>query len=207
METIERKKHWENIYQTKEFKETSWFQNKPLLSLDLIQKLVTDKHKKIIDIGGGDSYLIDHLIELGYKNLSVLDISSTAIKKAQERLGTAAVHVTWIESDIATFQADTLYDAWHDRAAFHFLTKPDEIQHYIDTVYSALNTNGILILGTFSETGPKKCSGIDIQSYSISEMKKLFQDRFEAIECLNIDHLTPNHKNQNFTFCSFKKRV
>jgi len=206
MENFDRKNHWENIYQTKELQEVSWYQPTPETSLNFLNKFNIPKSAKIIDIGGGDSFLVDYLLDLGYQDISVLDISKTAIEKAKNRLGDRAKSVKWIISDVTTFQPTEKYDFWHDRAAFHFLTKEQDISNYIDIAEQNINPNGIIVIGTFSENGPKKCSGIEIKQYSEHSMTERLSNHFEKIECINIDHKTPFDTIQNFVFCSFKKR-
>lgn len=205
MENFNLKKHWENIYQTKELKDLSWFQRKPETSLNFFQKLNAPKSAKIIDIGGGDSFLVDHLLELGYQDITVLDISATAIDRAKNRLGEKAKLIKWIVSDISTFTPSEKYDFWHDRAAFHFLTDEQEISNYVQMAQRCINPEGILVIGTFSEQGPKKCSGIEIRHYSESSMTKRFSKYFEKIKCLTVDHQTPFDTIQNFVFCSFRR--
>ena len=161
MKHFDNKEHWENIYQTKNLSEVSWYQPTPETSLNFFKKFEVPLTAQIIDIGGGDSYLVDHLLELGYHNISVLDISSAAIERAKLRLGEKADKVTWIVSDITTFVPTQNYDIWHDRAAFHFLTDELSISKYVETASKVLSPSGILILGTFSNQGPTKCSGID----------------------------------------------
>ncbi|NNC96271.1 MAG: class I SAM-dependent methyltransferase [Chitinophagales bacterium] len=202
---MERKEHWENIYNTKEHKDVSWFETTPQTSLDLIQKFKLPLDAYIIDIGGGDSFLVDHLLELGYLNVSVLDISEAALERAQARLGEKAEEVTWIISDVSSFSPERHYDLWHDRAAFHFLTDEYEISNYLKTADRALKEDGKLLVGTFSKKGPTKCSGIEIKQYSESSMTDRFSDYFEKIECLSFDHKTPFDTIQNFVFCSFQK--
>lgn len=206
MEHIERKKHWETIYQTKALNEVSWYQPNPETSIQFFQQLQLPVTAKIIDIGGGDSFLVDHLLDLGYRNVSVLDISETAIERAKQRLGERAKDVKWIVSDIADFQPTASYDCWHDRAAFHFLTSPDEVEKYIRTTSKAITPGGAIIIGTFSEQGPKKCSGIDIRQYSETTMTNLFDNHFRKITCITTDHTTPFDTTQNFVFCSFRKQ-
>ena len=206
MENQERKKHWENIYQTKQLNEVSWFQPVPQTSLNLISKYVKSKDAAIIDIGGGDSFLVDHLLELGYTNISVLDISEAAIERAKIRLGENANKVSWIVSDISKFEPTEKYDFWHDRAAFHFLTDKEDINRYISTVNKAITTNGILTIGTFSESGPKKCSGIEITQYTEESLANLFPNEFEKIESFYVDHPTPFDTVQNFVFGVFRKK-
>jgi 2-polyprenyl-3-methyl-5-hydroxy-6-metoxy-1,4-benzoquinol methylase len=206
MENFNRKEHWEKIYQTKQLNEVSWFQPTPETSLDFVQFVNLPKSAKIIDIGGGDSFLVDFLLDKGYSEITVLDISETAIQRAKQRLGSRANMVKWIVSDVSEFKPTIKYDFWHDRAAFHFLTLPQEISNYIQSVEQSINPNGILVIGAFSEQGPKKCSGIEIKQYSESTMNELFQSNFQKSKCITIDHKTPFNTIQNFIFCSFIKK-
>ncbi|MDM1295715.1 class I SAM-dependent methyltransferase [Sphingobacterium sp. N143] len=206
MERFNRKSHWEDIYENKPLESVSWYQPNPETSLNFINQSDLLKTAQIIDIGGGDSFFADHLLDLGFENITVLDISSTAIGRAKERLGNRASKITWIVSDILDFLPKQQYDFWHDRATFHFLTKEEEINHYIKKVSKALASGGTLVIGTFSEQGPTKCSGIDIKQYSTSSLTDLMQHDFERINCLEVDHQTPLGTNQNFVFCSFRKK-
>lgn len=205
MENFDRKKHWENIYQTKELKDVSWFQPTPETSLDFFKQFKVPTTAKIIDIGGGDSFLVDHLLALGYQDISVLDISAAAIDRAKQRLGDKAKNVKWIVADVATFKPTEKYDFWHDRAAFHFLTDEKEISNYIETAQQNINSTGVLVIGTFSDKGPKKCSGIEIKQYSETTMTDRLNTFFEKIKCITVDHKTPFNTIQNFVFCSFRK--
>jgi SAM-dependent methyltransferase len=205
MVNFDRKKHWENIYQTKELKDVSWFQLTPETSLDFFKQFNVPTTAKVIDIGGGDSFLVDHLLDLGYQDISVLDISAAAIDKAKQRLGDKAKNVKWIVADAATFKPTEKYDFWHDRAAFHFLTEEREISNYLQTAQENINPTGVLVLGTFSEQGPKKCSGIEIKQYSEKTMTDRLKKFFEKIKCVTVDHKTPFDTIQNFVFCSFRK--
>ncbi len=205
MENFDRKKHWENIYQTKELKDVSWFQPTPETSLSFFKQFNVPTTAKVIDIGGGDSFLVDHLLDLGYQNVSVLDISAAAIERAKRRLGDRAKNVKWIIADAANFKPTEKYDFWHDRAAFHFLTDEHDISNYLATAQQNITPNGILVIGTFSEQGPKKCSGIEIKQYSENSMTDRLKTLFEKIKCITVDHQTPFDTVQNFVFCSFKK--
>ncbi|HQW11173.1 MAG TPA: class I SAM-dependent methyltransferase [Saprospiraceae bacterium] len=205
MEIFDRKGHWENIYLSKELTAASWYQPTPITSLEFFREFNVPLTARIIDIGGGDSLLVDHLLELGYTDLTVLDISSAAIDRAKQRLNPHADRVKWIVSDIATFDPTETYDFWHDRAAFHFLTADHEISNYIKSASNALAPAGILVIGTFSEKGPKKCSGIEIKQYSEATLILRFQDYFRKIKCISVDHMTPFDTIQNFVFCSFRK--
>ncbi len=205
MEFLDRKKHWENIYQTKDLKDVSWYQPTPTTSLDFLKHFNIPTSAKIIDIGGGDSFLVDHLLDLGYTDITVLDISAAALDRAKKRLGERATKVKWIVADAATFNPTEQYDFWHDRAAFHFLTQEQEITKYIDTIQKSIKHTGILVIGTFSEQGPKKCSSIEIKQYSEKTMTERLKKFFEKVKCISVDHNTPFDTIQNFIFCSFKK--
>jgi len=205
MEHLDRKKHWENIYQTKDLKDVSWYQPTPTTSLDFLKQFNIPTTAKIIDIGGGDSFLVDHLLDLGYTDLTVLDISAASLDRAKQRLGDSATKVKWIVADAATFKPTEQYDFWHDRAAFHFLTQEQEITNYIDTIQKSIKPTGVLVIGTFSEQGPKKCSGIEIKQYSETTMTDRLKKFFEKVKCITVDHQTPFDTIQNFIFCSFKK--
>lgn len=201
---LERKNHWEQVYETKQPNEVSWTQENPKISLDFIHETHLDKTAKIIDIGGGDSKLVDYLLEEGYENISVLDISANALERAKKRLGNNAKKVTWIVSDITEFKPETKYDIWHDRATFHFLITPEQIKKYAEITQKWID--GFLIIGTFSENGPKKCSGLNIKQYSELELENQFSEHFKKLKCCNEDHTTPFETKQNFTFCTLKKR-
>ncbi|PZD79344.1 trans-aconitate 2-methyltransferase [Mesonia sp. K7] len=207
MEVFNRKKHWENIYETKSLNEVSWYQPTPQTSLDFILESKPPKTTKIIDVGAGDSFLVDHLLELGFTNITVLDISKTAIERAQKRLGAKAKQVNWVVSDITAFNPKETFDIWHDRAAFHFLTEESDINTYVELVRNAISPKGKLILGTFSTDGPTKCSGIPIKQYSEKSMTLLFETIFAKEQCKINNHSTPFGTTQNFIFCSFKKKL
>jgi SAM-dependent methyltransferase len=205
MEHFDRKNHWEKIYQTRQTEEASWFQPKPETSLHFFEKFKVPFTAKIIDIGGGDSLLADHLLDLGYQDVTVLDISANALDKAKKRLGRRADSVKWIVADAANFQPPEVYDCWHDRAAFHFLTGEHEIEKYLRTAAGSIRPGGLMVLGTFSVNGPFKCSGLEIRQYSEADMTMRLAKDFEKIVCLDVDHRTPSGAVQNFIFCSFKK--
>lgn len=197
------KEHWETVYATKTPQEVSWTQEKPAISLDFIASFQLDKSASIIDIGGGDSLLVDHLLDLGYTNISVLDISAHAIERAKLRLGDRALLVHWIVSDINEFQPEITYDLWHDRAAFHFLTASIDISRYASLVANQADN---LVVGTFSTNGPLKCSGLEITQYDETSLSELFEaEGFKRIETKREDHQTPFGTSQNFVFASFRK--
>jgi cyclopropane fatty-acyl-phospholipid synthase-like methyltransferase len=201
MET--RKNHWETVYATKNPNEVSWTQERPDTSLNFIHSFGLPKTARIIDVGGGDSKLVDYLLDEGYENVTVLDISEKALEKAKTRLGAKAQKVKWVASDITEFQPDGYYDVWHDRATFHFLTTREQITRYLDTAKKAVKH--YLTIGTFSENGPKKCSGLEIKQYTEAELQAQLAAGFQKIRCITEDHVTPFNTVQNFLFCSFKK--
>lgn len=202
----EKKQHWETVFTTKAENEVSWYQKEPQTSIQLIQACKVPKDAKIIDIGGGDSYLIDSLLDLGYTNLYLLDISDAAIERAKIRLGDKANNVTFIVSDSLHFQSDEKFDVWHDRASFHFFTDANDIALYKKNVKTNTNQNAHFIIGTFSEEGPLKCSGLPITQYTVEKMEAVFGDDFELENCFTEDHQTPFETVQNFIFCSYRKK-
>lgn len=206
MKHFDRKQHWEKIYHHKELQELSWYQERPDTVLDFIQEFQLPLSAAIIDIGGGNSLLVDYLLDLGYHNVSVLDISQTAIEKAQKRLGEHADKVKWIVEDVCQFKPNEKYDFWYDRAAFHFLTKEQEILSYVNIAEQNIHSKGYIVVGTFSEQGPEKCSGIEIRQYSEQSLNHTFSNSFEKVKCLTTDHQTPSGNLQNFLFCGFIKK-
>ncbi|HLK97850.1 MAG TPA: class I SAM-dependent methyltransferase [Hymenobacter sp.] len=200
------KQHWETIYSTKSSEEVSWTQYIPQTSIDFLRSFELNKQARIIDIGGGDSRLVDFLVSQGYENVSVLDISKKALQRAQQRLGKQADRVQWIESDVLDFRPEAPYQVWHDRAAFHFMTTADQVAAYLNLARQAVQEEGFLTMGTFSENGPKKCSGLDIKQYTEESLSAQLNKGFEKIRCLTEDHITPFQTVQNFLFCSFRRR-
>lgn len=202
----DRKEHWEKVFATKQENEVSWYQPIPYTSLQLFKDNNIPKSARIIDVGGGDSYLIDHLLELGYTHLTLLDISEHAIERIKKRLGAKAATVTFIVSDVIDFKSESSFDVWHDRASFHFLTSDAEIAKYKSLVSKALVKEGLLFMGAFSDKGPLKCSGLEIKQYTEEMFTTLFFPQFEHLNCFEEDHITPFNTSQNFIFCSFKKK-
>ncbi len=200
------KNHWENIYKTKQPHEVSWTQDAPKTSLYFIRSFNLPKSAAIIDIGGGDSKLVDFLIEDGYYNITVLGISEHSLNKAKQRLGDKAEKVKWIVSNITDFSSAASYDLWYDRAAFHFLTAEPQAKKYVSIAREAVKDKGFLTIATFSTSGPKKCSGLEIKQYSEVTLTK-FENGFKKLECITQEHLTPFNTPQNFLFCSFQKHT
>lgn len=203
---METKQHWENVFSTKAENEVSWFQLYPKTSVEFFELFNLPLDANIIDIGAGDSHLVDVFLDKGYKNIYVLDISANALERAKKRLGEKANRVHWIVSDVVDFVPPVKFDFWHDRAAFHFLTTEESISKYVQIAENGINTEGYLVLGTFSEQGPKKCSGLEIKQYSETDMSNRFEGKFERIKCITEEHQTPFNTTQNFLFCSFKRK-
>lgn len=199
------KKHWETVYETKNPDQVSWTQAVPKTSLDFIHSFGLPKTARIIDIGGGDSKLADYLLDEGYENITVLDISATALEKAKIRLGEKSKKINWVVSDITEFKPENKFDVWHDRATFHFLTSAEQVAKYMDIARRSVT--GFMMIGTFSTTGPSKCSGLEIKQYSEETLTEELKNGFDKIKCITEDHLTPFDSKQNFLFCSFKKHT
>lgn len=206
IETGTKKDFWEDVYQSRSLIESGWYQAVPESSLGLIESSKISKKSKIIDIGGGDSLLVDHLLSMGYHHITVLDISEKSIEKAKKRLGTLAKKVTWICSDISNFQGNTKFDLWHDRACLHFLTDVDDLKLYREAVVKNISHGGTLILGAFSKTGPKRCSGLPITQYDEVALTDLFSKEFKLVENFESVHITPSKATQNYVFCRFKRK-
>ncbi len=199
------KNHWENIYQNKNEDEVSWFQKTPDTSIEIINSIKIKKQSKIIDVGSGRSRLFKNLIEQGYNNLTYLDISESAAKKSKIFLGQESKNIEWIVEDVLNFEPKQNFDVWHDRAVFHFLTDQNQIKKYVDLVSRNISNNGYLIIGTFSEQGPLKCSGLEVSRYSESLIKTTFSESFNLLNSFKIDHSTPFNTTQNFLFSVLKK--
>ncbi len=201
---MDQKIHWETVYETKSPEQVSWTQEIPKTSLDFIKSFRLPKSAKIIDIGGGDSRLVDFLLEEGFEDITVLDISAKALDRAKDRLGDKAENIHWVVSDITQFKPTTTFDIWHDRATFHFLTTTEQISKYLEIARNSVE--GYMTIGTFSENGPDKCSGLQVKQYNEETLSTELQNGFRKIRCINEDHVTPFQTSQNFLFCSFERR-
>lgn len=202
---MSQRNHWDKIFGEKIDQQKSWFQSYPAISISFIEELDLSKDAPIIDVGGGDSFLVDALLEKGYLDITVLDISEVAIANAKKRLGNKARYVNWIVSDILDFQPIRNYACWHDRAVFHFVTEHHNIGRYTNLMADAIKEGGALVIGTFAEDGPEKCSNLPVQRYSESALTDLLKPSFTKIRCINEVHQTPFNTLQSFTFCSFKR--
>jgi ubiquinone/menaquinone biosynthesis C-methylase UbiE len=203
------KTYWENIYATKSTDAVSWYQRHPERSQKLIRQVVRgDTTASIIDVGGGASTLIDHLLDAGFTNVTVLDISANALASAQARLGDHARSVIWMEADVLALQMPShRFDVWHDRAVFHFLTAAEDRWCYVQTVRRVVKPGGSVIVATFAEDGPSQCSGLDVARYSAAQMHAEFGSGFELIESVREDHHTPFGTVQKFIYCLCRKEA
>ena len=204
MET--NQEYWNEIFETKSPNEVSWTQEIPETSLQFIHSCKLPQTAAIIDVGGGDSKLVDFLLAEGFENISVLDISEKALEKAKKRLGEKAGKVAWIVTDITEFKSSQTFDLWHDRAAFHFLTSDVQIAKYLEIAAQYIKSGGFLVIGTFSPDGPTKCSGLEIKQYNEDALTQQFEAYFTKINCRREDHKTPFGTIQNFQFCAFQRK-
>ncbi len=200
MDSSSRQQHWNDVYARKREDEVSWFQAGPALSIDLIQRCAAPLGAKIIDVGGGASRLVDGLLDRGFEDLTVLDLSSAALTKARERLGVRGARVHWIAADVTTFVPPARYAIWHDRAVFHFLTSPADRSAYVQALELAVEHGGHAIVGTFALDGPERCSGLDVVRYDGPGLAAALGPSFSLIETLRHEHVTPAGKVQAFTF-------
>jgi ubiquinone/menaquinone biosynthesis C-methylase UbiE len=200
---MNRKSHWESIYATEGSSSLSWFQPHPQRSLDLIERTGVPRNAKILDVGGGDSLLVDELVARGYTDITVLDLSRVAIDRARHRLGEAATgRVMWLEADILEAEVPREgFDIWHDRALFHFLTTVKERESYIQGIRRWVHRGGDVIVATFAEDGPTRCSGLPVERYSATELHDTFGSDFQLVGCEREVHHTPAGVEQSFTYC------
>ncbi len=205
MNDVSRQHHWEKVYTTKSESEVSWFQETPALSLELIELVGAMQNSAIIDIGGGASRLVDHLVSRGYQDLTVLDLSGSALGSARSRIGGKADRVTWITADVTLWQPSRSYDVWHDRAAFHFLTEPNDQAAYVVRLRRALRVGGHAIISTFAPDGPERCSGLMVSRYDANTLAATLGAGFELIDTRRHDHTTPWGAVQKFQFSTFRR--
>lgn len=199
---MDRKAHWENVYATKQANTVSWYQTHAQLSLELIESTAPGRSSAIVDVGGGASVLVDDLLAAGYANLTVLDISGAALDQARIRLGVQSTSVSWLEADVlSAVLPRAAFDVWHDRAVFHFLTDAGDRRRYVDQVKRALKPGGAVVIGTFAEDGPTKCSGLDVARYSAAQLYAELGREFVPVSSRRHEHLTPSGAMQAFTFC------
>lgn len=205
MSNIERRAHWENVYQTRGEREVSWYEESPSISLDYIRATGAKPGASIIDIGGGASRLVDTLLDEGFEAVTVLDLSEKALATSKARLGARGAKVQWVAADVTTWEPSQTYDVWHDRAAFHFLTDPKDRAAYAARVLRAVRPGGHVIIGTFALDGPERCSGLPVVRYDAASLGKILGPSFKLIESRNHAHQTPMGAIQRFQFSRFRR--
>jgi 2-polyprenyl-3-methyl-5-hydroxy-6-metoxy-1,4-benzoquinol methylase len=199
---VDPKAHWEKVYTTKAPDAVSWYRQHLETSLALIERAVPARSASIIDVGGGESTLVDDMLGRGYKNITVLDISQAAIDVTKHRLGSAAEQVHWLVADITNVELEQLtYDLWHDRAVFHFLTTVEQRTAYVRQVARSVKPGGHIIVSTFGPEGPLKCSGLEVARYDAESLHREFGARFHLVESSTELHETPFETTQQFLYC------
>ncbi len=205
---MDKKSHWENVYSTRPSDQVSWFRKHLDNSLKLIRSTGVGQDAAIIDVGGGSSTLVDDLLDRGFVDVSVLDISRSAMEVSRARLGDRQGRVNWIEADITTVELiEDRYDVWHDRAVFHFLTDPTNRRRYVDRVKRSVKLGGHVIVASFGLAGPAKCSGLDVVRYNPDTMHDEFGNDFELVSSLDEQHRTPVGTTQEFVYCYCRKVI
>jgi trans-aconitate methyltransferase len=200
-----RQAHWEHIYETKAENELSWYQESPAISLDLIRATGAKSSAAIIDIGGGASRLVDALLNEGFRAVTVLDLSESALAAAKARLGPRSANVTWIVADVTAWEPSETYDLWHDRAAFHFLTGAADRRAYAERVAEAVRPGGHAVIGTFAPDGPERCSGLPVMRHDAASIGAVLGEKFALVETRRDDHVTPAGVTQRFQFSLFRR--
>lgn len=206
MNENDREAHWQNVYATKAEMEVSWFQADPAPSLDMIAATGISTDAAAIDVGGGASRLVDSLLDKGFGNVAILDLSAKALEATKHRLGQRGHDVDWIVADITTWNPSHTFDLWHDRAAFHFLTDRADRDAYIARLKAAVRPGGHAIIATFAPDGPERCSGLPVVRYDPVTLAATLGPEFQLIESRRLDHLTPAGSTQRFQFSRFRRK-
>ncbi|OFW15739.1 MAG: methyltransferase [Acidobacteria bacterium RIFCSPLOWO2_12_FULL_67_14] len=199
---MDLKAHWETVYRTKRPHEVSWFQREARMSLELIRRIAPEPASAIVDVGGGASTLVDGLLAAGYRRITVLDLSAAALTEARRRLGSASAEVNWVEADIlAADLPRAAFDVWHDRAVFHFLTTAGDRARYVAQARLAVKPGGYVLVATFADDGPTRCSGLPVTRYTPVELHGEFGSGFRLVESRREEHVTPAGATQAFVYC------
>lgn len=204
-DTDERRTHWESVYELNQVDGVSWYQQAPLVTLELVDILGVEKDAGVIDVGGGASILVDYLLSRGFTDLTVLDISTSALRVSRERVGPDA-HVTWVAHNLLTWEPAHPYDLWHDRAVFHFLL-PHEIKVYQDLVRRSVAPGGSVIMATFAPDGPEWCSGLPVTRYNAAQLGEILGDEFTVVVQRKEVHTTPSGALQPFTWIAASRNL
>jgi len=200
-----RHAHWQNVYRTRGERDVSWFEESPQISLDLIRATGVGSDAAIVDIGGGASRLVDALLDEGFVDITVLDLSEKALATSKARLGARGSQVKWIAADVTAWEPPRTCDVWHDRAAFHFLTDPTDRTAYAERVLRAVRRGGHVIIGTFALDGPERCSGLPVVRHDAASLGQMLGPSFELVESRKHAHQTPSGSIQRFQFSRFRR--
>ena len=204
--TIDRKTHWDSVYSAMDETGVSWYQSAPRLSLDLIRSVAPAKGGRVIDVGGGASLLVDSLLDLPFEQIAVLDVSETALSKAKARLGERAASVDWIAADITEGPALARFDVWHDRAVFQFLTDAEDRKRYVELAGRTVRARGHLVIASFADDGPSRCSDLDVCRYNAESMASELGDVFSLVKQTTETHTTPSGCSQAFFYGVFRRQ-
>jgi SAM-dependent methyltransferase len=204
--TADARRHWQEAYRRRQVTEVSWYQPRPEMSLELIAGLRLPPDAAIVDVGGGASTLVDHLLDAGYRNLTVLDLAATALDQARARLGGRGDAVCWLVADVTRWEPETRFDLWHDRAVFHFLTEPDARERYRHTLLRAVRPGGHALVATFASDGPERCSGLPVRRYGGAELQIELGAALDLVEERRELHRTPAGHDQPFTYALLRRR-
>jgi 2-polyprenyl-3-methyl-5-hydroxy-6-metoxy-1,4-benzoquinol methylase len=203
---MNRAEHWETVYKTKSLSSVSWYEVEPTTSLEMMDYCDVDPSEGIIDVGGGTSALVDGLLRRGCTDVTVMDISSEALRLSAERLGPEGVGVTWIPADVTEWTPPRQWRVWHDRAVFHFLAGPEQVAAYRSLVEAAVVKGGWVILATFGTDGPLRCSGLDVTRYSEETLAAALGDGFKLVLSFVKEHTTPGNADQQFQWTVFRRQ-
>lgn len=198
--------HWQQVYETRAADTFSWHQAEAAPSLAIIDACGATPAQSLIDVGGGASVLVDDLLTRGWTDVTVLDVARSALELAQQRLGSRAADVVWVEADITDWQPQRRFDIWHDRAVFHFLTEPDDRAAYLAVLQSAVPPGGLVVMATFALDGPERCSGLAVRRYDASGLSHELGAGFELLSSQRQLHRTPAGSEQMFTWAAFRQK-
>jgi SAM-dependent methyltransferase len=204
---MERQKHWDDVYQTKGDRDISWFEARPDVSLRMLDAAGITREHCVLDVGGGESRLVDALLARGFRCLAVLDVSLAALERSQRRLGNSASHVRWLAADVTGDWTLDPVDVWHDRAVFHFLVDAADRERYREQLLTTLKPGGCAIISTFGEDGPERCSGLPVRRYSPVALAEQLGSTFELIDTSAHQHFTPWGAQQSFHYSRFTRRA
>ncbi len=205
MGATQPKDHWDTVHRERRADEVSWYQRHPTRSLELVDATGIGHDAAIVDVGGGASTLVDHLLDAGYSDVTVLDLSAIGLEQARRRLGARARLVDWVSADVRSWRPDRAYDLWHDRAVLHFLVDPGDRKRYVETLRAALAPGGHAIVATFGPDGPEQCSGLPVVRYDTEDLTVLLGAGFRLVEHRLDDHRTPGGVAQQFLYARFRR--